>query len=36
MVLLKRAGPVAERFYQYMQEPAARAILTRYGFTLPK
>jgi molybdate transport system substrate-binding protein len=36
MVLLTRAGPVAERFYQYMQEPAARAILTRYGFTLPK
>jgi molybdate transport system substrate-binding protein len=35
MVLLKRAGPVAERFYQYMQEPAALAILTRYGFTLP-
>jgi molybdate transport system substrate-binding protein len=36
MVLLTRAGPVAERFYQYMQEPAARAILTRYGFTLPE
>lgn len=35
MVLLKRAGPVAERFYQFMQEPAAREILTRYGFTLP-
>jgi molybdate transport system substrate-binding protein len=35
MVLLKRAGPVAERFYQYMQEPAARAILKRYGFTEP-
>jgi molybdate transport system substrate-binding protein len=36
MVRLGRAGPVAERFYQYMQEPAARAILTRYGFTLPE
>jgi molybdate transport system substrate-binding protein len=36
MVRLARAGPVAERFYQYMQEPAARAILTRYGFTLPE
>jgi molybdate transport system substrate-binding protein len=35
MVLLRRAGPVAERFYQYMQEPAARAVLERYGFTLP-
>lgn len=36
MVLLARAGPVAERFYQYMQAPLARAILTRYGFTLPE
>jgi molybdate transport system substrate-binding protein len=36
MVRLTRAGPIAERFYQYMQEPAALAILTRYGFTLPE
>ena len=36
MVLLKRAGPVAERFFRYLQEPSARAILERYGFTLPQ
>ncbi len=36
MVLLKRAGPVIERFYRYLQEAPARAILERYGFTLPK
>lgn len=36
MVLLKRAGPVVERFYRYLQESPARAILERYGFTLPK
>ncbi|CAN5591206.1 molybdate ABC transporter substrate-binding protein [soil metagenome] len=36
MVLLRRAGPVAERFYHYLQEPAARAILKQYGFTIPK
>jgi molybdate transport system substrate-binding protein len=36
MVLLKRAGSVAERFYRYLQGPGARAILERYGFTLPK
>lgn len=35
MVLLKDAGPVAERFYQYVQEPAARATLERFGFVLP-
>jgi molybdate transport system substrate-binding protein len=36
MVLLKRAGPVAERFYRYLQTPASRAILERYGFALPQ
>lgn len=36
MVLLTRAGPIAERFYRYLQEPAARAILTKYGFALPE
>ena len=36
MVLLKRAGAVAERFYRYVQEPAARAILEQNGFTLPR
>jgi molybdate transport system substrate-binding protein len=35
MVLLGRAGPVAERFYRYLQEPAARTMLERYGFALP-
>lgn len=35
MVLLKRAGAVADRFYRYLQEPEARAILQRYGFALP-
>jgi molybdate transport system substrate-binding protein len=35
MVLLKRAGPTARRFYRYLQEPAARALLERYGFALP-
>ncbi|MGF1593873.1 MAG: molybdate ABC transporter substrate-binding protein [Kiloniellaceae bacterium] len=35
MVLLKNAGPVAEQFYDYVQQPAARAILRRYGFMLP-
>ena len=36
MVLLNRAGPVAEAFYAYMMEPAAREIMTRYGFLLPE
>jgi molybdate transport system substrate-binding protein len=36
MVLLERAGPVIQRFYQYLQEPTARAIFERYGFTLPR
>lgn len=35
MVLLNDAGPVAEAFYAYMQEPAAREIMARYGFVLP-
>jgi molybdate transport system substrate-binding protein len=36
MVLLKRAGPVAERFFQYLQGGAAQAILRRYGFEVPE
>jgi molybdate transport system substrate-binding protein len=36
MVLLTRAGRVAEQFYQYIQQPAARAILERYGFVVPQ
>lgn len=35
MVLTRRAGPVAERFYAYMQEPPAREIMRRFGFALP-
>ncbi len=35
MVLLPDAGPVAERFYDYVRQPAARAILREYGFVLP-
>ncbi len=35
MVLLKNAGPVAEEFYAYIQSPAARKIMVRYGFVLP-
>ncbi|MCX7283439.1 MAG: molybdate ABC transporter substrate-binding protein [Novosphingobium sp.] len=35
MVLTKGAGPVAQKFYRYIQQPAARRILVRYGFALP-
>ncbi|MCA1586692.1 MAG: molybdate ABC transporter substrate-binding protein [Acidobacteria bacterium] len=35
MVLLKRAGPVAERFYRYLQQAEARTTLQRFGFALP-
>jgi molybdate transport system substrate-binding protein len=35
MVLLPDAGPVAEAFYAYVQEPAARAVFRKYGFVLP-
>lgn len=36
MVLLRAAGPVAQSFYAYMSTPAARAIMERYGFSLPE
>jgi molybdate transport system substrate-binding protein len=32
MVLLPRAGPVAERFYAFLQTEAARDVLETYGF----
>lgn len=32
MVLLKSAGPAAHDFYEFMQTPAAREVLRRYGF----
>lgn len=35
MVLMKRASAVAQRFYQYLQTPEARAVLERFGFGLP-
>ncbi len=35
MVLLKSAGATAEAFYAYLQEAPARAVMQRYGFTLP-
>lgn len=35
MALLRNAGPVAERFYAYINGPSAREIMTRYGFVLP-
>lgn len=35
MVLLRNARPAAARFYDYLQQVAARRILERYGFTLP-
>jgi molybdate transport system substrate-binding protein len=35
MVLMKRAGPTAAKFYDYMQQPDARDIMRRYGFVIP-
>lgn len=35
MVLTTKAGEAAAMFYKYLQEPAARAILRKYGFVLP-
>jgi molybdate transport system substrate-binding protein len=35
MVLLENAGDTAVRFFAFMQEPAARQIMRRYGFVLP-
>ncbi|MDP1537145.1 MAG: molybdate ABC transporter substrate-binding protein [Burkholderiales bacterium] len=35
MVLVKGAGETARAFYTYLQQPAARTILTQYGFALP-
>lgn len=36
MVLLRHAGPVAERFYEYLQTPPSRSILERHGFAVPE
>jgi len=35
MVLLKRAGATAARFYQYLRQPAARETLRQFGFAVP-
>ena len=35
MVLLKNANATAHSFYRYLQSPAARAVMRRYGFELP-
>jgi molybdate transport system substrate-binding protein len=35
MVLLARAGESAVAFFAYLQSPAARAVLARYGFAVP-
>lgn len=35
MVLLRGAGETARVFYAYVQSPAGRAVLERYGFSLP-
>lgn len=35
MLLMKSAGPAATAFYGYLQSPPARALLQRYGFSLP-
>ena len=35
MVLLKNAGPAAHEFFDYLRAPATKAILRKYGFTLP-
>jgi molybdate transport system substrate-binding protein len=36
MVLTKKAGPVAEMFYVFLQQDKARAILARNGFGMPQ
>lgn len=36
MVLMKDAGPTAQAFYEYLQQPEARRILRDYGFVLPE
>ncbi len=35
MALTTRAGAEAQRFYDYLQQPSARAVLERHGFALP-
>lgn len=35
VVLLEGAGPAAQEFYAYVQQPGSRAILAKHGFLLP-
>jgi len=35
MVLIKGADSTTQSFYRYLQQPAARAIMKKHGFTLP-
>src|SRR5690606_24279723 len=35
VVVPRRAGRVARSFFEYLQQPAARAIFAQYGFALP-
>ncbi|MEO8345617.1 MAG: molybdate ABC transporter substrate-binding protein [Betaproteobacteria bacterium] len=35
MLLIKGAGETARAFYAYLQQPPARAVFKRFGFTLP-
>ena len=36
MVLIKDAAPAARAFFDYLSTPAARNIMARYGFAMPK
>ncbi len=36
MVLIKGAPPAARAFYEHLSQPAAQAVLKRYGFELPR
>jgi molybdate transport system substrate-binding protein len=36
MVLIKNHAPSATDFYQYLQEPKSKQIMTRYGFLVPR
>jgi molybdate transport system substrate-binding protein len=35
MALMRRAGPAADRFFAWLQTPAAQSILAAHGFTPP-
>jgi len=36
MVLMKTASAGVQRFYEYLQQPAAREVLARHGFAAPR